>query len=92
MCIRDRFGNQAQRAPPSLDGRGQGAFLPARAALAAMFCALVVHTLGYAAFLEDPFTWVILAAGAALAPSARLAMARVRRPAVQAERVPAPAS
>jgi O-antigen ligase len=38
-----------------------------RAAIAAMFAALVVHTMVYAAFLEDPTTWVLLAAGAALA-------------------------
>jgi O-antigen ligase len=39
----------------------------ARAALGAAFVALVVHTMVYAAFLEDPTTWVLLAAGAALA-------------------------
>ena len=39
----------------------------ARAALGAAFAALVVHTMVYAAFLEDPTTWVLLAAGAALA-------------------------
>jgi O-antigen ligase len=38
----------------------------ARAALAAAFCALVVHTLAYAAFLEDPLAWTLLALGAAL--------------------------
>jgi O-antigen ligase len=86
------FGNAAPRAPPALDGRAPGAFLPARAGIAAMFCALVVHTLGYAAFLEDPFTWVILAAGVALAPSAKLALARYRPATPVAERVPAPAS
>ena len=48
----------------------------ARAALAAMFCALVLHTMAYAAFLEDPFTWVILALGLAFAPSAQLVVAR----------------
>jgi O-antigen ligase len=39
----------------------------ARAAIAAMFVALVVHTIFYASFLEDPTTWVLLAAGTALA-------------------------
>jgi O-antigen ligase len=79
------FGNSASRAPPAVDGQVQNTFLPARAALAAMFCALVLHTLGYAAFLEDPFTWVILAAGVALAPCATLA--KVRAPAkVKAQR------
>jgi O-antigen ligase len=39
----------------------------ARVVIAAAFVALVVHTMVYAAFLEDPTTWVLLAAGAALA-------------------------
>src|SRR5262249_54750690 len=38
----------------------------ARAAVAATFVALVVHTLAYAAYLEDPLTWTLLALGAAL--------------------------
>jgi hypothetical protein len=38
----------------------------ARAAVAAAFVALVVHTLLYAAFLEDPLAWALLAVGAAL--------------------------
>ena len=45
-----------------------------------MFVALLVHTMVYAAFLEDPFTWVILAAGAALAPLAQLGRGQCRRP------------
>jgi hypothetical protein len=49
----------------------------------------VLHTMVYAAFLEDPFTWVILAIGLAVAPSARLAVVRsAPRTAAQ----PAPAS
>jgi O-antigen ligase len=40
---------------------------PARAAIAAAFVALIVHTLFYADFLEDPSTWALLAVGAALA-------------------------
>jgi O-antigen ligase len=39
----------------------------ARAAVAAAFVALVVHTLMYAAFLEDPLAWALLAVGAGLA-------------------------
>jgi O-antigen ligase len=39
----------------------------ARVAIGAAFVALVIHTMVYAAFLEDPTTWVLLAAGAALA-------------------------
>jgi hypothetical protein len=72
------------------DGAGAAAGLrPARAALAAMFVALLVHTMVYAAFLEDPFTWVILAAGAALAPMARLSESRVVAPAVRPAHVAA---
>jgi O-antigen ligase len=46
--------------------RGARRSLP-RAAIAAAFAALVVHTMLYAAFLEDPLAWVLLGAGAALA-------------------------
>jgi putative inorganic carbon (HCO3(-)) transporter len=59
---------------------------PARAAILAAFVALLVHTLSYAGFFDDPITWVLLAVGASLAaaPSAREATARepaVRDPA-----------
>ncbi len=40
---------------------------PARAFVLAAFSALVVHSLLYAAFLEDPLTWALLAVGSALA-------------------------
>jgi O-antigen ligase len=40
---------------------------PYRAAVAAAFVAVVVHTWAYAAFLEDPLTWALLAVGTALA-------------------------
>jgi O-antigen ligase len=43
---------------------------PVRAALAAGFAALVLHTWLYAAFLEDPMTWTLLALGSALAAPA----------------------
>jgi O-antigen ligase len=74
------FGDTAWRAahargPPEWDGeapRADRAYRIARAATAAMFVALVVHTMAYAAFLEDPFTWVILAVGVSLAPRAQL--------------------
>jgi O-antigen ligase len=39
----------------------------ARAAVLATFVALLVHTMAYAGFFEDPITWVLLAAGASLA-------------------------
>jgi hypothetical protein len=40
---------------------------PARIAIAAAFCALLVHTIGYAAYLIDPLTWALLAVGGVLA-------------------------
>ncbi len=43
------------------------AILTARAGVAAAFVALIVHTLLYAAFLEDPLAWALLGVGAALA-------------------------
>ncbi len=77
------LGNRmARAAPAATDG-------VVRAALAAMFCALVLHTMTYAAFLEDPFTWVILALGLAFAPSAQLVV--VRRSSHRAPPEPAPA-
>lgn len=42
----------------------------ARAAILAAFVALLVHTLSYAGFFDDPITWVLLAIGASLAHSA----------------------
>jgi putative inorganic carbon (HCO3(-)) transporter len=42
----------------------------AAAAIAAAFLALVLHTLLYADFLEDPVTWALLAIGMALAARA----------------------
>jgi O-antigen ligase len=53
------------------------------AAVAAAFCALVLHTLVYAAFLEDPLAWTLLALAAAL-------HARARRPARDVVPAPAP--
>jgi putative inorganic carbon (hco3(-)) transporter len=40
---------------------------PPRAAVLAAFVALLVHTMAYAGFYEDPITWVLLAVGASLA-------------------------
>ena len=87
-CFKALLGDGAARAAGSLDGVSRSGMLRARAALAAMFCALVVHTFGYAAFLEDPFTWVIVATGVALAPYALLTRRRVPEPA----RAPEPAA
>jgi putative inorganic carbon (HCO3(-)) transporter len=43
---------------------------PARIGVAAAFCALLVHTVGYAAYLTDPLTWALLAIGGVLAAEA----------------------
>ena len=62
------------RAPPQPGSTVAwvGADVVARAAVLAMFIALIVHTLAYAGFYEDPITWVLLAMGGSLAirPSA----------------------
>ena len=59
---------------PSPNARGGGtksatgpAGLAARASVLAAFVALLIHTLAYAGFFEDPLTWVLLAIGASLA-------------------------
>jgi putative inorganic carbon (HCO3(-)) transporter len=49
----------------TLLGASPGSSL-ARSAVAACFIAMVVHTLGYAAFAIDPATWSLLALGIAL--------------------------
>jgi O-antigen ligase len=49
-----------ERAPPYA---GRGAVLAA-------FVALLVHTMAYAGFFEDPITWVLLATGVSLAAAA----------------------
>jgi putative inorganic carbon (HCO3(-)) transporter len=41
--------------------------IAARAAVLAVFIALLVHTMAYAGFFEDPIAWVLLAAGLSLA-------------------------
>ncbi|HEY0279840.1 MAG TPA: O-antigen ligase family protein [Solirubrobacterales bacterium] len=43
----------------------------ARAAVLAAFVALLVHTMAYAGFFQDPITWVLMAVGASLAASDR---------------------
>ncbi|HEY6729797.1 MAG TPA: O-antigen ligase family protein [Solirubrobacterales bacterium] len=55
-------GESSRSSPP--------AGLVARAAVLAAFVALLVHTLAYAGFFEDPITWVLLAVGASLAAPA----------------------
>jgi O-antigen ligase len=69
----------AVRAPPTTATGGEaenGASLPrpqasppvaASAAILAAFVALLVHTMAYAGFFEDPIAWALLAIGASLA-------------------------
>jgi len=56
----------ARSAPPT-PTTGPAPQPVARAAVLATFTALIVHTMAYAGFYEDPITWVLLAAGASLA-------------------------
>jgi putative inorganic carbon (HCO3(-)) transporter len=78
------------RAPPPMespDGRSErrhGGFTAAQAVLLATFAALVTHTMMYAAFLEDPLTWLILGVGAAVVPLAGSQVARARPATVEA--------
>jgi len=53
---------------------------PPRIAIAACFAALLLHTWTYADFLEDPFTWTLLAIGVALARRAPPAAPRGAAP------------
>jgi O-antigen ligase len=55
-----RAGGAAATGPARLQ-------LIGRAAVLATFVALLVHTMAYAGFYEDPITWVLLAAAASLA-------------------------
>ncbi len=52
---------------------------PYRVGIAAAFVALLVHTMFYAAFLEDPVTWTLLAIGGSLAVAARASVAPEQR-------------
>jgi putative inorganic carbon (HCO3(-)) transporter len=54
------------QASPSVTGPA-GWSVAARAAVLAAFVALLVHTMAYAGFFEDPIAWVLLAVGASLA-------------------------
>jgi O-antigen ligase/polysaccharide polymerase Wzy-like membrane protein len=78
-------GLRARDPPPALESpdgspleREALAHPAAGAALAGAFTALVVHTMMYAAFLEDPLTWVILAVASAVPALRRRAAARDR--------------
>ena len=85
--------DRARRLPRAARGRavrllrGARRRCRARAAVAAAFAALLVHTLLYAAFLEDPLTWALLGVGTALAARGRGGRSR---PARRRERRPPP--
>jgi O-antigen ligase len=51
----------------SLEDGDRAELAPARIGLAAAFVALLVHTVGYAAYLIDPLTWALLAVAGVLA-------------------------
>jgi O-antigen ligase len=72
------LGRGLWAAPPAETGP---AALAARAAVLAAFVALLVHTLAYAGFFEDPITWVLLAIGASLAHAVAGDDPVIRRPA-----------
>ncbi len=65
--------------------------LPARAAIAAAFLALVMHTMLYADFLEDPVTWTLLGVGSALATQHARERYTAARELRRRRRTPAPA-
>ena len=76
---------------PAVQTATPGVPAVARAALAAMFCGLVAHTLIYAAFLEDPLVWSVLAVAAAVPIAAREPAPAVQRTAAGARLAPVPA-
>lgn len=59
---------------------------PVGATLLATFAAMVVHSLGYAAFLTDPLTWLILALAVVLPAMYPAAVEPLRRKAAEPER------
>jgi O-antigen ligase len=61
---------------------------PARIGLAVVFSALLVHTIGYAAYLTDPLTWAVLAVGGVLA--AEVGAGELPRRRAQVDAPPAP--
>jgi putative inorganic carbon (hco3(-)) transporter len=78
----DSPGRESPRSETGPAGLPLGlSTLAARAAVLATFVALLVHTLAYAGFFEDPITWVLLAAGASLAQAEARASAAIRDPA-----------
>ena len=86
LAFRMLFGRlrwSTRRGPPSLPPLG-------RTVAAAGFVALVAHTMGYAAFLEDPITWTLIGVGIALrlTPSSSSPSAPAAEPARTAPTTP----
>jgi len=79
------LGDHPEQPLQRRDGGTKSATGPAgpaaRPAVLAAFVALLVHTLAYAGFFEDPITWVLLAIGASLAHAAAGDDPVIRRPA-----------
>ena len=72
-------GLRSSLLPLSVSRAGPARLQPiARAAVLATFTALIVHTMAYAGFFEDPITWVLLAAGASLAAANQRSLAACR--------------
>jgi O-antigen ligase len=74
----------------SLAERDRVELTPARIGIAAAYVALLVHTIGYAAYLTDPLTWALLALGGVLAAEMGAGGWPRRARAPKAESAPAP--
>jgi putative inorganic carbon (HCO3(-)) transporter len=61
--LRSSLSNPTAPTPAT----GPAGLTVGRTAVLAAFVALLVHTMAYAGFFEDPITWVLLAVGASLA-------------------------
>lgn len=66
----------AGRSPPAAAGARGHLASSFRPAIAACFVALLLHTMAYADFLEDPTSWALLGIGVALAASSSRGGAR----------------
>ena len=73
-------GPWSARSAPPTPATGPARQQPiARAAVLAAFVALLVHTMAYAGFFEDPITWVLLAVGVSLAAESGAASSALGR-------------
>ena len=96
----EQGADRARRLPRAAGGGARAAAAAARATIPTArswppgFVAVVVHTWLYAAFLEDPVTWTLLAVGAVLArrPRSRRGVSRCARSRAGRTRCRAPRS